>query len=477
MKYALLILLAICLLPISAAVAQSGKIAGQVTDAASGEALPGVNVVIDGTQTGATTDADGFYQIINVRPGTYALRASFVGYAPARIEGVRVNIDLTSEVNIAMQEEAVGLDEVLVTAEAPIIQRDISGSQRSVTAEEIRVAPFQSVNNALSSQVSINAVSSVNDRPRIRGSSIEESKFIVDGVEQGDPLSNRPYNAINLDAVEELQVLTGGFSAEYGDLRSGLVNVVTKTGGDQYSGSANVRYSAPALKHHGPMPYGHESALVTPFLLPTEGAFTGNDFFDGWNKEATSPSRDPQHTGSPEELWALWVWRHRSQDSIDLLQELAQNGSVTVDGQTISVPVEFGPNAGNPDDLVFHQTGDTPDYTTAFTLGGPLPGLDAVKFFLSYDQTQTEYASTYPREAYLDRQARGNLTTNLTQNTRLRLHGFWSVQRGADGGQGPGRTSIISSNPFRQLGGLGTSSGTRTAPCRASATGRTTARS
>ncbi|MDX1450743.1 MAG: carboxypeptidase-like regulatory domain-containing protein, partial [Acidimicrobiia bacterium] len=179
MKHSILPLLAACLLVPATALAQSGKIAGQITDASSGEALPGVNVVIDGTQTGATTDADGFYQIINVRPGLYELRATFVGYAPARVEGVRVNIDLTTEVNIALQEEAVGLDEVLVTAEAPIIQRDISGSQQTMTAEDIRAAPFQSVNKALTSQVSINAVSSVNDRPRIRGSSIEESKFIV----------------------------------------------------------------------------------------------------------------------------------------------------------------------------------------------------------------------------------------------------------------------------------------------------------
>src|SRR5690554_955998 len=93
----LLCTLALLVLPASLAFAQTGKIAGRVVDGATGDPLPGVNVVIDGTTQGATTDIDGYYNILNVRPGEYDVRASFIGYTPELATGVRVNIDLTTE--------------------------------------------------------------------------------------------------------------------------------------------------------------------------------------------------------------------------------------------------------------------------------------------------------------------------------------------------------------------------------------------
>ena len=75
------LLLILCLIiPTSVALAQTGKIAGRVIDGTGGDGLPGVNVVIDGTSVGAVTDAEGYYSIINVRPGNYTLRVSFIGY-------------------------------------------------------------------------------------------------------------------------------------------------------------------------------------------------------------------------------------------------------------------------------------------------------------------------------------------------------------------------------------------------------------
>ena len=103
----LLSLLTLLVFTASTAFAQRGKIAGTVTDGSTGETLPGVNILIEGTQQGAVSDADGFYFINNVRPGTYTLRASFIGFISERIAGVRVSTDLTSTINIQMREEAV----------------------------------------------------------------------------------------------------------------------------------------------------------------------------------------------------------------------------------------------------------------------------------------------------------------------------------------------------------------------------------
>ena len=82
----------------TAASAQSGKIAGTITDAATGESIPGANVRIDGTTQGASTNVDGEYVIIGVRPDTYTLVVSYIGYQSQRVENVRVRIDLTTTV-------------------------------------------------------------------------------------------------------------------------------------------------------------------------------------------------------------------------------------------------------------------------------------------------------------------------------------------------------------------------------------------
>ena len=101
----LLMVFALCL-PATGALAQTGKIAGQVTDATSGMPLPGVNVVIEGTTQGSVTDAEGYYTIIGVRPGTFDVRASFIGYTPQVQEDVRVNIDLTTTLDFQLLDRA-----------------------------------------------------------------------------------------------------------------------------------------------------------------------------------------------------------------------------------------------------------------------------------------------------------------------------------------------------------------------------------
>lgn len=471
MRTVQLLALLTLLLPASA-MAQVGKIAGRITDATSGDGLPGVSVVIDGTTQGSITDIDGYYNILNVRPGTYALRASFIGYSAQVIQGVNVDIDLTTEVNFALGEETVGLDEVVVIAEAPIIQQDISGAQRNIGAEEIQSGRFQNVTGVVGTTVGVNSISAYEDRPGIRGGAFDEALFIVDGVSQGDALTNRPYFKVNLDAVEEVKIQTGGFAAEYGNLQTGVVNVATKEGGDVYSGSINFSYSAPGIKHFGPMLYSHESPVTQPFVDPTMGAFTGymmeqdgvtykldangerieNPFFDaGWkgfyanavNEGLAGPhfadlkdgAKDGQWTQteleqSAQELYARYLWRHRSRDSIKKLQELGYDVSM--------------------DDAI-HDYGTLPDYTAGFTLGGPIPLMNSVKFFVSYDRTQTEYNPRPVKRAYTDNSFRGRITTNLTSKTRLNLHGFYARQGGGDGGQGPGIDGFISSNPFNAM--------------------------
>jgi len=420
--------------------AQTGKITGTVID--QNEApLPGVNVIIEGSTIGAVTDVDGIFSILNVRPGLHTLRATFIGFTPVTVEGIRVAIELTTEVNITMQEETLGLGEVVVVAEQPVIQRDIAASQRNIDSEEIQSGKYQTVAQVLTSQVAFNDISAVEDRPEIRGSFFDESLYLVDGVNYNDPLTNQPHYRANLDAVQEIKVQTGGFSAEYGDVRSGVINVVTREGGEQYSGSINAQYSAPGYKHFGPGPFDFASPIVEPFVNASLGAFEGgNAFFDGWNAVAASLPETEAHANAPMELYARYLWRHRSQDAINELNRLQQEGIV-----------QFADGV-NPDDFVFHQTGVNPDYRLSATLGGPVPLYRPLKFFFSYDRFQSEYAYRFPQPYFEDQNFRGKLTTTIGTGKKLNVHGYYSSQKGGTGGQGPGIGGFISSNPFSSTG-------------------------
>ena len=129
--------------------AQTGKIAGRVLDATTGEPMPFVNIIILGTAQGAATDLDGYYSILNVRPGNYSVKASAVGYNAVTVQDVRVSIDLTSEVNMQLAETSVELgQEIIVVAEKPLVTKDLTASTALVSSEEIAALPvteFQEV--------------------------------------------------------------------------------------------------------------------------------------------------------------------------------------------------------------------------------------------------------------------------------------------------------------------------------------------
>jgi outer membrane receptor protein involved in Fe transport len=443
--------------------AASGKIAGTVIDKASGDPLPGANVLIEGLSLGAATDTEGQFFILNVPPGIYSVRVEMIGYKAVVQRDVRISIDLTTTINFETETEAIAGEEVVIVAEQPIIQPDISGSQRVVDVVELQAAPFQSIANLVTNQVSIDNVGAYEDRPEIRGNSIDNSLFIVDGVSQSDMVSNRPRYSVNLDAIQEVSLQTGGFSARYGNLRSGIVNVITKEGGQRISASANVQYSPPGLKHFGPSIFGHDSPVAAPFADPEQGAWTGYlmnpdgsfkldengqqipslvyQSFKGWNNyDEAGP-----HQGKPNELYARWLWRHRSQDSLEKLKELENQGLV-----------QFSPDF-DPDDPnnAMADTGIDPDYKMGFTLGGPVPLLNNIKrttFFLSADREQMEYAIAFPQESFVDIQYRGKITSMLSDNIKLQIHGSWSRQKGSDGGEGPEITSFVSNAPYQTPG-------------------------
>jgi len=214
--------------------ATTGKIAGRVIDKKTGEALPGVNVVVEGTNLGASTDMDGFYFILNIPAGTYNVKFMYIGYKEVTVSNVRVMTNLTTKVNVEMEEAALDIgEEIVVVAERPLIQKDITGSQTITTAQELQAIPFEDVEDI------VNITPGFIDG-HARGGRAGEVLYQIDGVTTMDPWNNTFDTDVPEFAVEEVSVITGGFSAEYGNAQSGVVNMVIKEGGPEYDGS--IRY-------------------------------------------------------------------------------------------------------------------------------------------------------------------------------------------------------------------------------------------
>ncbi len=223
------LLLMLAFVTTNEAAAQYGKISGTVTDAATGEPLIGVNVIIDGTATGATTNLDGDYVIIGVRPGQYAITASYIGYQSVRVEEVRVQIDLTTDIDFSLPEEVIEGQEIVITADRPLIQKDVTATTASVSGEEIRAIPVENFQDVVNLQAGV-----VNGH--FRGGRTGEVGYWVDGMPVSDVYDGGLAVAVENDLVQEMQVVTGAFNAEYGQAMSGIVNVVTRDGSNDFTG-------------------------------------------------------------------------------------------------------------------------------------------------------------------------------------------------------------------------------------------------
>ncbi|NBC18964.1 MAG: outer membrane beta-barrel protein [Bacteroidetes bacterium] len=222
-------------LPVASAFAQ-GKIAGTVTDAGTGDPLIGVNVVIDGTQQGTVTNTDGNYVIVNVRPGEYTLVFSYIGFRTQRVTGVRVTTGQTTRIDLEMQEEVIEGEEIVVRAERPLVQKDLTASKKTVVAEEIDQLPVEGFLGVLSTQAGVTQGAS--GELHIRGGRSNEISYLVDGLSVGNPfVTNGLATSVAVDAIQEMTVISGAFNAEYGRAMSGIVNLVTKEGGDRIDGS------------------------------------------------------------------------------------------------------------------------------------------------------------------------------------------------------------------------------------------------
>ena len=230
--------------PIYLFASTTGKIAGIIKDAATGQPLLGCNIIIAGTTIGASSDINGNYFIINVPIGKYDLSAKMMGYKTLNITNVRVMVDLTTRTDFSLESTVLDLgEEVTIVAERPLIQKDITSKQAIVGSDEIINMPVENFQEVLITKAGF--TKDADGAIHVRGGRSDEIAYMIDGMYVEDPLYGGFSSLFNEDAIDEMVVLSGTFNAEYGDAMSSIVNIITKEGKDSYHGK--LEYSSAML--------------------------------------------------------------------------------------------------------------------------------------------------------------------------------------------------------------------------------------
>ena len=236
MKYLLFILASVSLYS-----QNLGTLSGTVKDVKTGAESPGVNVMVKGTYYGAATDLNGKFHIPNISEGSYDIEVSMIGYKVILNTGVKIVAGETTIIDFGLEETVLSFGEdVVVLGKKSLFDVDETSAMVRVRREDIENKIVSSVEDILAEQI---GVTTQDNEIHIRGGRIDESMFVVDGFSVKDPLSGYSGNLfINADAIEELEIVTGGYNAEYGQAMSGVVNIKLKEGRDHYEGA--IKYAS-----------------------------------------------------------------------------------------------------------------------------------------------------------------------------------------------------------------------------------------
>ncbi|WKZ70927.1 MAG: TonB-dependent receptor [Melioribacteraceae bacterium] len=212
-----------------------GRVGGSIVDAATGDPLPGVNVLVKGTYFGAASDFKGEFIINNVTEGSYTIEISLIGYKTLQYTGVVVESNKTTFLEVKMEESVLTLEQdVIVIGDKPLVDIEETQSKKTITKDDIEMAVVEDIKDLVTQQAGV--VKSDNSI-HIRGGRSYENAFLLDGVSVQDPLAGTGFGLqLSSNAIEEVEVITGGFNAEYGQATSGIVNVRTREGSEKISG-------------------------------------------------------------------------------------------------------------------------------------------------------------------------------------------------------------------------------------------------
>jgi outer membrane receptor protein involved in Fe transport len=236
---------------------ETGKISGKVVDVLTNQPAPGANIVIVSKVVddqdekllrpiGAAADVNGNYFILNVAPGEYTVKCSYVGYADEVITHVKVMIDKTTQLNFALKTKEHMTGEVVVTAyNDRKVEIDLTATKQTYEIDKVReLAGIEDVSDILTLQPDI-----IDDH--FRGGRVGQSAYLIGGASIVNPLSNQRAFSPIVTGLKTVEVLTSGFSAEYGNAQSGVINMIPKEGGQKWKTSIDASGVLPYYKTWG----------------------------------------------------------------------------------------------------------------------------------------------------------------------------------------------------------------------------------
>lgn len=229
-------IIALLLVAVFLIASEYGKVVGKVLDNETGEPLIGANVMVEGTELGAATDANGEFVVPYVPVGTYSVVASYVSFDPYTLTNVIINADQTTPLNFRLRPTIIEVEGVTTVAERPMVVITKTSTDRAITSKEMNRLPVTTINQVITLQA---GVVQSDLGTHIRGGRADEITYFVDGIVTRVPQTGGQSVRMNPSAVEEVTVVSGGFDAEYGDALSGIINIVTKEGGTKTSGNFN----------------------------------------------------------------------------------------------------------------------------------------------------------------------------------------------------------------------------------------------
>lgn len=369
-----------------------GKLSGVVKDAKSQEVLMGCNVTIVGTKMGGTTTEDGSYYVLNVPPGKYKVQASMIGYRPVIQEEVIINSNKTTVVDFEISTTMYEQSAVIIQAKRPDVEKEKTSTSMIIRSDDVQgLAGMRDVSDV------IGLAADVTDG-HFRGGRDGEELYTLQGMGLTNPLDNGSAFMPIMSAVEEVEVVTSGFGAQYGNAQSGVVNITMKEGkSDKWRSTGEFRGRIPGKKHFGPSIYDVNSNPT--FSLLTNPA-TESVWYDGIGTDNTayytqfglsnlfgsdSVSGAPNATKLAAAK-ALWKQMHK----------------------------DLGMKYGT--DL---------DYQVEATAGGPLG--DKSRLFMAY-RSKVEWPVLPTDQPETERQLMANVVFDLDKGSSLRFVGAYGLE-------------------------------------------------
>ena len=347
-KWGLLVLLLLAA-PTLVLAQSTAKIAGTVVDAETGESLPGASVILEGTSFGAASDIDGEFEIFEVPPGTYTVIASYTGYATERREGVEIIAGITNPVNFRLRPATVELDIVEVTAERPLVNVTATNAVRRMGREELTSLPTRNAQDIVGLQPGVTVL---NNEVYIRGGRPDETEFLLEGISSRSLVGGDNVIPVIPEALEEIQILAGGYSAEYGGANAGIVQQVLRTGGSQLSGMVQFESDAPAGVLGQTYSYGYNDLTATlggPLIWNKHRFFGAVNYqrMDNWNPmfwygaDLGQPI-DRSDPSAPDTAFAPLAWEDGKLPGVNQPREqLKVNGTLSFDFSPLRVRLSY----------------------------------------------------------------------------------------------------------------------------------------